>query len=119
MNFNDPPTPTPRETFQRDHQFAAILGDLLHKQDCYLIHGDFGPGIEPFFGAHSQAQFLRSYFPLLVPRPEAGQEPSEHRVSTEFEYQYYRNLQLRVFYCRWLREMIAQLKIARDQLFPN
>jgi hypothetical protein len=89
---------------RRAYQFAAILGDLLHKQDCYLAFGDYGAVIEPYFTNENQASWLRANFPLLVPPPaQPGQEPSDHSLGTVFEFHYFSDLHFRLTYLAWFR----------------
>jgi len=91
-------------TSARDRQFTAILGDLAHKQDLYLAAGDFGPRIERYWTAKEQSAYLRAYHPDLVPpKNPNGTDPSEHSVSTAFEFFYYTTPSLRVRYLRWIR----------------
>lgn len=92
------------------YQFSAILGDLLHKQDVYLLFGDFGSGPEAYFSNHSQASFLRTHFPELVPPPGSpDQPPSDHTLGTVFEYHYYTHLGFKLHYLAWLRHDVAAL----------
>jgi len=89
---------------RRTYQFAAILGDLLHKQDCYLAFGDYGSVVEPYFTNESQAAWLRTNFSSLVPPPaQPGQDPSDHTLGTVFEFHYFSDLHFRVTYLAWFR----------------
>lgn len=98
--------PSDRHTYQ----FTAILGDLLHKQDCYLLYGDYGKSIEDFFTNEHQAKFLRSYFPKLVPEPaQPGQEPSDHTLGTVFEFHYFSDLHFRLIYRDYFLKELAPI----------
>jgi hypothetical protein len=89
---------------RRTYQFAAILGDLLHKQDCYLAFGDYGVNVESYFTNESQAAWLRSNFPSLVPpSSQPDQPPSDHTLGTVFEFHYFSDLHFRLSYIAWFR----------------
>jgi hypothetical protein len=75
-------------------QFAAILGDLVHKQDIYIATQSFAPFVTCAFSNCNQAHFLLTAHPLLVP-PGSW---SNHSLGTFFEYYYYSNLTLRFSY---------------------
>jgi len=88
----------------KNTQFTALLGDLQHKQDVYLLFADFGPHIDRYFSNSSQASFLRSYFPELVPEPsQPGQIPSDHTLGSVFEFNYYTSLPFRFKYLEVLQ----------------
>jgi hypothetical protein len=94
----------------RDYQFAAILGDLDHKKDVYLLVGTFGPRAEAFFTNQAQADFLRSHFKELVPPNNPnGTPPSDHTVGTAFEFYYATRQSFRVHYTFWLRQVLDDL----------
>jgi hypothetical protein len=85
-------------------QFTSIIGDLRHKIDCYLVAGSFGPAVERFFTNASQADYLRSYYPDLVPpKDPAGNPPSEHTLGSIFELHYARDPVFVSKYLNWLR----------------
>jgi len=103
-------------TDRRDYQFAAILGDLQHKTDCYLVYGGYGPPIEPYFTNESQAAYLRSTRPDLVPPPASpGQNPSFKSLGTVFERTYFTSPGFRTDYIRWLSSILHDGYPARPQ----
>lgn len=85
-------------------QFNAILGDLRHKEDVYIILQKWGPEvINRFFSAKSQASWLKQYAPQLVPpKNPNGVPPSDHTVSTYFEAAY-NAPDFRARYVAWLQ----------------
>jgi hypothetical protein len=87
-------------------QYTAILGDLQHKQDVYLVFGTFGLRVERFFSRSHQASYLRQHHPSLVPPGHPnGTPPSEHTVSTAFEYYYYSRAYVRTQYLQYVRRL--------------
>lgn len=86
-------------TLVTDLQFIAILGDLHHKRNIYSKYTRFGPVIDQFFDSRHQAAWLRDYYPSRVPADNPGTgPPSDHRVSTYFEYFYEVDPMLRAKY---------------------
>jgi len=75
-------------------QFAAILGDLTHKQDLYIREQNFLPSTTCAFSNCNQAHFLLTYEPGLVPPGNWN----NHSIGTFFEYFYYSNLTFRFCY---------------------
>lgn len=75
-------------------QFAAILGDLSHKQDVYLREQNFLSTTTCAFSNCNQAHYLLTTTPELVP---AGNW-NNHSIGTFFEYFYYSNLTFRLQY---------------------
>lgn len=72
----------------RKYQFTAILGDLKHKNDVYILFGDFGSVPEAYFPNSAQAAYLRKFRPDLIDEDIPGRL-SDHTVATIFEYCYY------------------------------
>lgn len=88
-----------------DHQFIAVLGDLSHKTAVYEHFCEFGSAVERYFDRRHQAAWLRKYRPALVPPPVGGTPPSDHRISTEFEFHF----QLDPFFRRdYIRRLPSQ-----------
>jgi hypothetical protein len=84
---------------RHSYKFSAILGDLQHKIDVYLLCSNFGSVPESFFSNSSQAHYLRTHCAHLVPPPEQpGQVPSDHTLGTVFEFHYYSDLRFRLDY---------------------
>jgi len=95
--------------YSREYKFIAILGDLKHKSDIYLLAGNFGPDIEAYFTAVFQAQYLKNHKPELVPPPDAaGHPPSDHTVSTVFEYHYYTDPYFASVHLEYIRHIIPR-----------
>lgn len=78
----------------RSIQFAAILGDLVHKTDVYLQRQDYHSNTTCHFSNSAQAHYLVSTNPSLVPSGHW----SNHSLGTFFEYYYYSNLSFRLEY---------------------
>jgi hypothetical protein len=92
---------------RRTYQFTAVLGDLLHKQDCYILYQDYGPQVELYFSNENQAYYLRKFFSKLVPEPaQPGQVPSDHTLGTIFEFHYFCDLHFRLAYQRWFIDQV-------------
>jgi len=92
-----------------DHgfRFGAIIGDLDHKKDVYLLLGGFSTDVTTHFSSASRARYLREHRPDLVPDPaQPGQPPSDSRLGTIFEHQYYVDVGFRVNYLSWLRTQV-------------
>jgi hypothetical protein len=81
-------------TFTRIVQFAALLGDLQHRQDVHLHFGDFGPDFVPFFSSANQTAFVQLHYSNLICDPSWN----NHTISTVFEYLYYSKLTFRLYY---------------------
>jgi len=75
-------------------QFAAILGDLQHKQDVYISTQSFTPQVTCLFSNCAQAIFLEKHAPFLIPPGDWN----THSLGTFFEYYYYSNLTFRFSY---------------------
>ena len=75
-------------------QFAAILGDSLHKQDVYIATQSFDHNVTCSFSNCNQAHFLLSYHPTLLPSGHW----SNHSIGTFFEFFYSSNLTFRFSY---------------------
>jgi len=100
---------------RRTYKFAAILGDLKHKEDVYLACLNYGPSTELYFTNEHQAQWLRDNYSSLVPPPsQPGHNPSDHTLATVFEYNYYTNLAFKICYLGWLRRKVNTVTILRE-----
>jgi len=75
-------------------QFAALLGDLQHKQDLYVATQDFSTTTTCFFANCEQAAWLLSFAPSLIPPGDYN----NHSLGTFFEFFYYSNLTFRFAY---------------------
>jgi len=84
-------------------QFAAILGDLSHKQDIYLQLQSFSPNVTCLFANCEQASWLLINAPQLIP---SGQY-NNHSLGTFFEYYYYSNLTFRFQFLATLPTLIC------------
>lgn len=82
-------------------QFAAILGDLCHKQDVYLSRQNFAVNTTCLFSNKEQARFLERHYAHLIPSGDW----SEHSLGTFFEFYYYSNLTFRFSYLSCLPEL--------------
>jgi hypothetical protein len=82
-------------------QFAAILGDLVHKQDVYLARQDFFSNTTCLFANTQQADFLTAHHSQLIPSGNW----SPHSLGTFFEYFYYSNLTFRFSYLSYLPDL--------------
>lgn len=84
-------------------QFAAILGDLTHKQDVYLSRQNFVPATTCLFSNCEQAFYLQR-FPSLIPPGDWN----NHSLGTFFEFYYYSNLSFRLEYLQAVPYLICQ-----------
>jgi hypothetical protein len=75
-------------------QFAAILGDLQHKQDVYVREQNWLPTTTCAFSNCNQAHYFLTRTPDLLPDGNW----SNHSVGTFFEFFYYSNLTFRLSY---------------------
>jgi hypothetical protein len=76
-------------------QFTAILGDLQHKHDLFVLSQSFDNSVSCHFSSCNQAGYVLEYTPWLVP----SQPPlNNHSISTLFEAQYYSNLSFKFGY---------------------
>jgi hypothetical protein len=82
-------------------KFTAILGDLVHKQDVYLLRQDYLQSTTCLFANREQASFLVSHHFNLVPPGNW----SPHSLGTFFEYFYYTNLTFRFSYLALLPQL--------------
>jgi hypothetical protein len=76
-------------------QFSAILGDLSHKQDLYLLTQSFGISTSCHFSNTNQAGYLLTRTVSLIP---IGHQWNNHSLGTFFEHFYYSNLSFRLNY---------------------
>jgi hypothetical protein len=82
-----------------DLQFVSVLGDLLHKQELYLLFGKVGPEVDILFKNTHQAEYLTKEHPeLCPPEDSAGNKPNSHTLGTYFEYYYQTNILFRSKY---------------------
>lgn len=96
----------------REVQLHALCGDNQQKLDTYRFLADFGPGIDRLFSRKFQSWYLLKYHPELVPPPQQpGQPPSEHTLSTVFEFYYYRSVTFSSEYMRLLPELFRLICI--------
>lgn len=75
-------------------QFAAILGDLIHKSDVYLARQNFNTTTTCLFSNAEQAHFITAAHPELIPTGNWN----NHSLGTFFEFFYYSNLTFRFDY---------------------
>nr|QYF50215.1 MAG: hypothetical protein 1 [Xinjiang sediment deltaflexi-like virus 2] len=84
------------ETSLHTLQFAAILGDLQHKQDLYLREQNFLPSTTCAFSNCNQAHYFLTSTPSLLPPGNWN----NYSIGTFFEFHYYSNLTFRLDYLR-------------------
>lgn len=89
----------------RSVQYKAILGDLQHKTDVYILIGDFGPVAEQFFSNSHQADYIRQQRPDLLPE-NPSQPPSDHQIGTIFEFYYFVDPYFRSVYLAYIRRLL-------------
>lgn len=87
-------TKVPSELSDRDLQYRAIRGDLLHKAEVYDLLQNFGFIAEKYFSNESQAKYLREFRPDLITDPGY----SDHTLGTIFEDNYFRSILFRSHY---------------------
>jgi len=75
-------------------QFAAIIGDLDHKKDVYLLQKSFDQRVTCLFSNCEQGWYLTAHEPSLIPPGNWN----EHSLGTFFEYFYFSNLTFRFDY---------------------
>lgn len=80
------------------NQLLAALGDLKHKRAVFEHFLSLSPAVHAYFDRKHQAAWLKRYFKALVPAPENGVPPSDHRVSSAFELHFEISPQLRQKY---------------------
>jgi len=72
-----------------DRNLLAIGGDLLHKSDVYCYFQSVSSSSALLLITNkSQADWLRSRFPELVPPNNGPNPPNDHSVATAFEANY-------------------------------
>jgi hypothetical protein len=87
-------------TTDNDLRVLAYIGDRTHAIDVATgLQTSDDQRLQVYLRASAQAAWLRAFFPACVPpNHENGTPPSDHTVSTYFEYFYVTQPRLRQVY---------------------
>lgn len=84
-------------SFPAQYLLKANLGDTRHRHDLVELFNSI-QAAEPYITNASQAQYLRTRYPALVPPPQNGVPANDHTLGTVFEYQYECYIEFRARY---------------------
>jgi len=82
-------------------QFAAIIGDLHHKEVVYKRFMSFESNVTCLFANCEQAHFLRVFTPSLIPPGNWN----NHSLGTFFEFYFQSNISFEFTYLTVLPEL--------------